>query len=632
MSPREGANGGEVRTSTGRNLLFVFLNALLIATFSAAVVVTLGAEGTFYLGATRVSVYSVWWLFVPAGILWTIRRYLSGPSAFQKPLADQPSAALPVGAPLWNSSSVLWCCGAVAICLWPLREQLSRLRAVIDLGDPVFSAWRLAWFAHQITDDPANLFSANIFFPQSLTLTYSDAMLLPGLAAAPLIWAGVDPIAVVNLFFLAFIVAAAVAFFVVTYTTTLNGFAAFIAGILGGLHPYHFEHYSHLELQTFFFAPLAILYLNRILRWRYAPRDIAILVVVVAAQMFSSLYYGVMLLTYLVPLGLCLLVFYGLPTRRQMLRASCGIATVALIGALIAQPYLSSRSQRGDRSPGEVQMYSARGRDWGFANGRHWLYGQTLTGDWKPERQLFPGITLTIAPFLGLLPAASPLGTAYLVSGAMAFDWSLGLNGLTFDELRSVIAFKGLRVPARFAAFVATSCVLLTGLAIARGSSRLRSSRSRVVAAVMITSFVVLDVYPSVRLVDAWSEHPPIYSAVDQQMVLAEFPMGEWENTAYMYFSTKHWARLVNGYSGFVPPSYHELLRSTAGFPDAKSLAALRERGVSHISVNCYFYRSSAVCRSVLEMLDSNPEVTLLVAGQWQGQQSRLYSFTGAGT
>ena len=35
----------------------------------------------------------------------------------------------------------------------------------------------------------------------------------------------------------------------------------------------------------------------------------------------------------------------------------------------------------------------------------------------------------------------------------------------------------------------------------------------------------------------------------------------------YMYFSTFHWHKLVNGYSGFSPPSYARLLGLVAEIP-----------------------------------------------------------------
>ena len=70
------------------------------------------------------------------------------------------------------------CCvlgfSALVIALtWP---QIRRLDSVADLGDPLFSVWRIAWVSHQLPRNPLALFDANQFYPERLTLTYSDSL------------------------------------------------------------------------------------------------------------------------------------------------------------------------------------------------------------------------------------------------------------------------------------------------------------------------------------------------------------------------------------------------------------------------------------------------------------------------
>ena len=65
--------------------------------------------------------------------------------------------------------------------------------------DIYFNMWRLQWIAHALATSPANLFNANIFYPEQRTLLFSDAMLVQGISAAPLIWLGVRPVLVHNI-------------------------------------------------------------------------------------------------------------------------------------------------------------------------------------------------------------------------------------------------------------------------------------------------------------------------------------------------------------------------------------------------------------------------------------------------
>src|SRR5678815_558922 len=85
----------------------------------------------------------------------------------------------------------------VVFATWPQAARLGT--AVTDFGDPLLNAWILAWVAHAIVRDPLHLFNTNIFFPEQNTLAYSETLIVPAILAAPLLWGGVDPMLVQNL-------------------------------------------------------------------------------------------------------------------------------------------------------------------------------------------------------------------------------------------------------------------------------------------------------------------------------------------------------------------------------------------------------------------------------------------------
>ena len=65
--------------------------------------------------------------------------------------------------------------------------------------------------------------------------------------------------------------------------------------------------------------------------------------------------------------------------------------------------------------------------------------------------------------------------------------------------------------------------------------------------------------------------------------MIAEVPLmpDETRNIPFMYFSVWHWARMVNGYSGFIPKSCADFHAEMAHFPDDAGIDALRRRGVT---------------------------------------------------
>jgi hypothetical protein len=93
----------------------------------------------------------------------------------------------------------------------------------------------------------------------------------------------------------------------------------------------------------------------------------------------------------------------------------------------------------------------------------------------------------------------------------------------------------------------------------------------------------------------------------------------------YMYYSTFHRQRLLNGYSGFFPPSYIRLVAAMRGFPDAESLRALRARGAKYALIHGEFLQP-ADYTSMIRSLDAcRCGVTLLARRRWADAEISLY-------
>jgi hypothetical protein len=54
----------------------------------------------------------------------------------------------------------------------------------------------------------------------------------------------------------------------------------------------------------------------------------------------------------------------------------------------------------------------------------------------------------------------------------------------------------------------------------------------------------------------------------------------------YLYFSTYHWHPLVNGYSGYTPPSYERIVHRLRGFPRGGTIDYLASIGVRWVVVH----------------------------------------------
>src|SRR6202035_2249452 len=82
--------------------------------------------------------------------------------------------------PKIGRSELLWAIlGGVGLALlttWPLVLHMSTTIAP-DLGDPVRTAWQVAWVGHALLHSPLHVFDSNAFYPHPLSLAFSDSLL-----------------------------------------------------------------------------------------------------------------------------------------------------------------------------------------------------------------------------------------------------------------------------------------------------------------------------------------------------------------------------------------------------------------------------------------------------------------------
>ena len=494
---------------------------------------------------------------------------------------------------------------------------------VHDDGDPLMVTWVLAWVAHQLPRAPAHLFDANIFYPERNTLAYSETLIVPGIAAAPLHWLGVGPIFIHNLVFLSGFALSGVGVALLVRRLTGDTGAAIVAGIVFAFPPYRIDHYAHLQLQQTQFIPLALLAFHRLLD-SGRLRDGVLLGASVAGQMLSCMYYGIFLLPYMaVVCGTMLIAARAMPRERIVaLLAAVAVAMVVMIPA--GRAYLAAREVVGERGRTEVAESSATWRNYLAPPELNAVYGKVFARFMQPERRLFPGFVAVALAIVGLWPPLNAVRLAYGLGLLLAFDVSLGFNGLLYPALYDYfLPFKALRIPARMGLMVGFSLAILAGYGVARIAGRLRSASARRVT-VGALGILMLAEYAS-KPIELWKaplRPPQAYADIMRDRgdsptaVLFEFPTGLIEDASYSYYSTFHWQWLVNGYSGFFPPSYRRLVTAMPDFPDERSLDAIRSHGVRYLVIHGEYLRGDRY-KTLIPQLDRRPDLTLVSRHPW---------------
>jgi len=293
---------------------------------------------------------------------------------------------------------------------WPLVTVIDR-EIASDLGDPVLNAWIIKWTGGQVlaflSGDVGALgryWHGNIFYPEPLTIAYSEHLTPQMLQALPVLAATDNVILAYNLVFLATCVLSGLGAFLLVRDLTGRPTAALIAGIAFAFAPYRISQFSHLQILSAQWMPFVLYGFRRFLetgRRRSLVGGAAALV----AQNLSCGYY----LLFFSPFAGAYVV-YELAARRRLREWTTWraflIAAVA-VGAITIPfllPYLSVRDgDVGVRSLGEISMFSADARAFATASGSSWLWGERLNAFVRPEGEGFPGAAVLVLAGIGII-------------------------------------------------------------------------------------------------------------------------------------------------------------------------------------------------------------------------------------
>jgi len=628
-------------------------DALTIAIVLLAAAVTLYGGGAGEIAGIRVSLRSAWRLPIWAAAIAILRHGLVRWRPLHRRVTDTFRRIMGRAEPLypdvvfegWHVAALtpfrrlrslqiaiglILLYGALTLVMtYPQVRVLDR-GVSLDLGDPLFSTWRLSWIAHQFPRAPLHLFDANIFYPEPRTLAYSDSMVVPALTAAPLVWLGMRQLLATNLLLLSGFFFSGAAMFLLVWSLTRHVPAALVAGFVFAFLPYRFMHYAHLELQMAQWMPLCLWALHRtITRGRLV--DGLLTGLFLALQTLSSWYYGIFLATYLVPLTLVLLAGERREAIVRSIRSlAAGAVLTAILVAPFAVPYFEARRTVGERPVEEIGFYSATPINYLAAHHRNTLFGKATAGWGGQERELFQGIAVPLIALVGLWPPLSRVRLAYAVALGLAFEISLGLNGALFPWLHEhVLPYRGLRVPARMGILFGLSLAVLGCYGVARICTRPCGRRAAGLAFALLAGLVAAEYHSTLFLKEIWKEAPAIYQQLPDpaNQVVLNLPIIAPDvglEPIYMYFSTFRWHKLLNGYSGFNPPWYQTLVEHMKTFPDEESMADVHAHDVSIIIVHGAFFKEGDY-DDLIDQMDQRDDLRLIHRSQWDGSETRMY-------
>jgi hypothetical protein len=301
--------------------------------------------------------------------------------------------------------------GAVAVLMtWPLATGLAR-DIPWDLGDSVLNCWILGWsathFLRILSGDLSaapEFWNANIFYPEPLTLAYSEHLAAQAIQILPIYALTGNLILGYNLLFLSTFVLSGVGMFLLVRDITGSVRAAFLAGLFYGFAPYRVAQSTHLQVLSSQWMPFALFGLRRYLDTG-RPLPLAGATASLIAQNLSCGYY-LLFFSPVVPLY-CVWELWARARLRDR-RAWSGLAIAGFITLAATWPFLEGyRALRKlgheARAIQEVIGFSADVYSYFTTAADVRVWGDVARAFVKPEGELFPG-AIPIA--LGVLAIA----------------------------------------------------------------------------------------------------------------------------------------------------------------------------------------------------------------------------------
>jgi hypothetical protein len=532
-----------------------------------------------------------------------------------------------VPSPTLGRAELLWVILAgVALAVvtsWPLVLHLPS-RIAPDLGDPVRTAWEVAWVGHAMLHDPLHLFDANVFYPHSLSLAFSDSLLGYGPAA----FFGHGTLAALVRYNLLFLFAWSLCFvgsYLLGRELGLGKLAAGAVGIAFAYAPYRVTEAGHLHVISSGGIALALFLLLRgYRRWPISDRSVKLVLAgwLVSAWQVSLGFTLGLQYSYLIGI-LALLALWlwwragrspiGRPTlpRRLVIVTCAGIAIFGVVAIYQARPYLKVASEypTAKRTLKEVKTYSSGPAALLSASSENRVWG-TVTAPVrehvhsKNEDVFFPGGLILVLAVIGLLGIGGSVYTRRLRLGLAAgiftcsiLAMGLGLTGAGYPYrllYNYAPGWDGVRVPGR----VFTTATLFYALLVGAGAQWLmgRARRIRFPPTPRKTLRGLPSLLGVVLLIGLLGEgaghlgHPvvpqPAQAEVGLPGPLLDLPTDGAADRVWQYFSTNGFYKIPTGNSTFDIPQVDDLRGGMSGFPDKASVEKLRYYGIRTVTLH----------------------------------------------
>lgn len=446
------------------------------------------------------------------------------------------------------------------------------------------------------------LFYGLFFSPFKNTLTYNDSQLISATLTLPLrLLPHLSPLIIYNsiLILLGFVATALTTFILINHLTQ-ERFLAFLGALLFTFSGYHLKFLPHLNVFNLIFLPLSLFYFHQFTQ-KPKPKTFFLFCLCLAAQFIDSFFSAYLIVFATIPIFIATSFRENLTHLKQnLLHYLIIILPLIILLATFSYPYLSlhfvfpeaSRSIRDSAH---------------FAN--------SLDGLITEYQSLTLLLLLILSIFISRLSKIpnnfKSLTQTYSIIGIFGLIMSLGpvlkISGQTVKLLGYPIplpyaffyylfpGFTGFRTPSRWILLFSLAATILICLNLKGFFSKL-SPKNKILSIILVSLLLLLEAQGRHPTFPVNLQIPSVYQEVHSlpaDAAILELPIKLWNmpeaeiESLRSLYSLRHGHRRLNGYAGFAPASWIDLVNQINGSGlTPTNISTLRTFGITHVVEN----------------------------------------------
>lgn len=497
---------------------------------------------------------------------------------------------------------------------------------VTSFGDELFIAWNHNWVIHSLFSNPLNIFNANIYFPYQSTLAFSEPFFTSSILSIVPVFLTGQPIAAVNFILISSIVLTGFALYLLCFNLTKNIFASLVPSFLLIFSPAFLDKKTHLQIMALEYIPFSIL-----LTLLFLKKEKFLYLVLSALFFLLQIYNSFMpgyFLVFFYTIFFCVLFIYQKKDFKKFVNKKTLILvsiTLLLLLPLIS-PYLKiSKELNARRDIRDAIHFALQPEDLLVTNEHSRLAKILITfqnpKNYPAKAEIKPGfiggiftvlVLISIIKFPYYLKKKNIFFISFFITSVLGLILSFGpalhINRQTIHEpflipLPYAIfyyvlpGFQGFRNSARFEMLFVLMATVPISVILNEWFKSLKNKKNFFFGILLFGIFFEfagpIKFYNITQTKDFPEEHK-FLKTTPPNSVYIEMPIYNWnmftnsgEELKREYFSTLHFRKSVNGYSGFSPYPWQDMTYSLAqNFPGQKTVKEIKDIGVDYIVVH----------------------------------------------